>query len=786
MIAVLLAWVALGDLALLGLAAAFPRHVFVVGPESAWPALACLAGVWVFSGRESFAKRRDELATLGRTKPWSGVAFGASAAIVAMNAAAVGWYPAGVDAEYVYPDGTRTQISRTADFDLDRSRFLDLLSHPGAAVHMKGCLVPEWNVPWAGDDAPNAVTRWLVTARGAFTLWLNPSNSIVFDNRALVESGALRIANLGPRGEMLDLRFEPAGNGGDGRLTVELERASLRWHLFANRISLAAFWFVSMARVLLAALIVLGLPPALSLGVSALRARVTRWPSILAGVPLREVLAVCVAAFVYVQILSPRITPSASGDQAAFLNWVQYWRHGQLAQSPPDWARWNGNEVGGYASLASHFRLPPPLGNDPDSARGDLLVDDKPFGLPLLLLIAQAIGGEEASYFVPAWMAALAVAALYGAARVSGLGVLTAVAGAALLAVGREFVHGATVLDPDTPATACLAVFFFALLLLRRGPSWAVLAGASIGMGCLTRYNLGLAFILAVPFLWPQRRRIAPFIAGGVPFLVIMLVLNRLAYGGIFVFPYRFYVGHLAFELPYWSSLRNYVSIFAADAPPVFWLGFLAFPFLERRPLLQRASVFLLVVVWFAFFGAFGGWDAHRLRYLLPMYPLIIWGGLHAWSHWAGTQRARRLVVLSVMAAGAALWIASHGIDDDPETGDTSRVAAIWVDRIVPPGALLATDGLFNNAIYYYSGLRRFPATLDVERPDYADLEALQHAAHETGHPGDWFFLVHDFWVGRYRSAYPEMRLEEAASGPEWTLFRVSAILPRDPPPAMP
>src|SRR5205823_4002846 len=193
-------------------------------------------------------------------------------------------------------------------------------------------------------------------------------------------------------------------------------------------------------------------------------------------------------------------------------------------------------------------------------------------------------------------MATLAVLALYAAARATGVGVVLAWIGTVSFALDGALKHSARILDPDAATTGWISLLLLALLLLHRWTGWSVVAGVSLGMACLTRYNAALALILVAPFLLERPRRIVPFVAGGMPFVAVLLAVNSRSYGHPFWFPYLKYAAvQIAGAQPYSTELGAYLRAFVADHSPVLWLPFLAFPFLPALPRWQRIGLSFFV-----------------------------------------------------------------------------------------------------------------------------------------------------------------------------------------------
>jgi hypothetical protein len=154
----------------------------------------------------------------------------------------------------------------------------------------------------------------------------------------------------------------------------------------------------------------------------------------------------------------------------------------------------------------------------------------------------------------------------------------------------------------------------------------------------------------------------------------------------------------------------------------------------------------------------------------------MILGSMLVWQGLATAAGIRATAMSAGVPAATLAWIVPHGLAEDPNPGDTSRVAAAWVDYRVPPDALVLSDQVLNNAVYYYSGHRRFPATFYVPRVRGADYVALKQGAYAAGNWEDWFVVLHRYEVDGFRSAYPELSLEEVHTGPEWVLYRVTDV----------
>jgi hypothetical protein len=771
--ALLLAWASLGHLALLAVSALFPRYVFFILSDSPFYGVLGLsiAGFAMRDGDVAEARARifAAMSRVSRRRHLAGLAAGL---VLLASAAVSAIWPAGVHAAIVHSDGTREEIGRRADFDLCQAELLALATHVGASVQMHGYFLPGWAVPWS-REVPSEVTRWEVTGKGSVRLELNPYNLIAFDNGDATHDGVVKLADLSAHGGPIGLLFEPRGTWGNGLLEVALGDQSLGWRLFARPTSLGQFWLISVQRLLLAVLLVLAVPLLLALVWGAFERGALRLERVAGRLPLgREAALVGIGAAVFIATVAPRVQPSAIGDQAAFLNWADYLERGPLVQPPARWvSRWRAANPQIHHALAMHV----PLATDLADPAGPRLVNGKPIGLSLLIRLAQGLGGEVSGYYVSLLMSTATAVAAYTAARVSGLGVILALAGSASLVHSVQFLHNAIVLDPDAAAAGWIAVTFVGSLLSHRSGAWSAVAGASLGMACLTRHNAAIGIVLVVPFLLIAPRRIVPFALGAAPFAGFLLLLHWKVYGHPLQFPYSDWATQtMAWSGPFLVELLQFLRAFVDDLSPVVWVPFVAYPFLGSRPRAERLAVVGFVVAWVGLLALFPKIDPWFLRYLLPIYPMIVFGALHSWNYIANLKPR---ITLGLVTVCTGLWIGTRSEQGKgPPPPDSIRVAAAWVDYYVPPDGALLTNYIFNNAIYYYTGRRQFPLTFALPRPPGVDLLSLRSAAMAASDTGEWCVLLATDEIEAFSRSYPELELEELRRASDWRLFRVGAM----------
>ncbi|MEO8273335.1 MAG: hypothetical protein ABI620_04650 [Chloroflexota bacterium] len=251
----------------------------------------------------------------------------------------------------------------------------------------------------------------------------------------------------------------------------------------------------------------------------------------------------------------------------------------------------------------------------------------------------------------------------------------------------------ATMFFGHAASTAALFGSFYLLHRLKREPGrWtAVAAGGLAGLAVLIEIPvvLGVAALL-VYALSLGRGVAARFVAGGLPFAVILLAYNWLTFGSPFAIGYQYAP---AFEAQnqqglvsiVWPDLDTTLELLFSPRglirlAPWFALAPVGLIALRRREL--RFELLLAVTICAAFLtynsGAlnpFGGWTPGP-RYLLPALPfaaLLV----------AFIPRSLRAiaVILMLVAAGASL-VATATMPNAPEAFDDPLVQ-LWLPRFI-------------------------------------------------------------------------------------------------------
>lgn len=298
-----------------------------------------------------------------------------------------------------------------------------------------------------------------------------------------------------------------------------------------------------------------------------------------------------------------------------------------------------------------------PLGFRP--MPGQHMAPTYPIGLPLLLALGQLITGPATGPHLVMWLHALAGLALtFAIGRKLGLDRGLAAMGLLVLATSQQYLFSSLHCMSDLPAMVWgSGAVWLAWLARSQDRRWAWLAlaaGAAFGMGVLIRpANLMLVWpILFCLASSPWRfRALLCFGLGGLPLAVVLLATNQAAYGQALTSGY----GDLSslFRLKYVPlALLHYARWLPVVLSPLVLLG-LGWPVLLNRARFEAWLLMLWVLPSLAFYSVFK--HTHDtwwyLRFLLPVFPPLLMGGLRIGS---GLLRSRR--IRAAVAAAVVLW----------------------------------------------------------------------------------------------------------------------------------
>lgn len=328
------------------------------------------------------------------------------------------------------------------------------------------------------------------------------------------------------------------------------------------------------------------------------------------------------------------------------------------------------------------------------STQAGAIVPTYPPAYPLLLAVAGKVGGwDRAPFYVAPMLAVLALWAMYGVALELGLPPRWSVAAAALLAVFPTYVFQALQPATDVPATLAALVAIYAALRARRQPAFAYLAGFAFAAGVAIRPTNVLVALPLLVLLHRQWRAIV----GALPAAVVLMIFTRVTYGSFFTTGYGSLCGmfswrHLPTHVPYYGK---WLALFAT--PLVFPLGLLV-AFDRRVPRATRALLLVWFAAFFLFFCSFepiADWSL--TRYLLPAIPAAIIGALlllrdaPRWS----------IVLVAVVVLTGAFHIRKLGLLDFNDLEQAYPRGVRWVERQLPPDAVLVSMQMSGAFLYY-------------------------------------------------------------------------------------
>jgi len=410
------------------------------------------------------------------------------------------------------------------------------------------------------------------------------------------------------------------------------------------------------------------------------------------------------ALAVYGVFLGSTMSVAAGGsDSSGYLNSARLLAEGRLQTDlrvPPEFGR--PTDVNrfhfspqGFGQFAVNPRLPPSY----------------PTGLPLHFALAGKLFGWEVGPRLVQLLAALgAVALSYATARDLGVSWMLAGAGAVMLASFPVFIFTSIQTLSDTLATTWALAAVGCGWRGRRSLGWAAAGGAALAMAVLVRpTNLLLAPGLGL-LLGLDARRLAAFLAGGVPGAAWFMFYNHTLYGG----PFQSGYGTIgaAFALHYgWPTVVHFAKWLALFLPTVV-LGLPVLALVGRDG--PRREIAALGLMGVGIAGVYLFYDVSHdvwwcLRFILPAVAVLILGALLG----AETLVRRRAqwvrVAFAAGLAGWALaaswhWTRSLHILLVPGYERIYAEAAKVVREQFPANALVVCSA-FSGTVYYYTSL---------------------------------------------------------------------------------
>lgn len=353
------------------------------------------------------------------------------------------------------------------------------------------------------------------------------------------------------------------------------------------------------------------------------------------------------------------------------------------------------------------------------TAEGELMSRYPP-GLALVIAGWVYLAGPESAVAVNAALAVLTLIGFYLLAR----GVVSsgwALAGVAALALTPTFVRHALSGDAHVAVTCALAWgVFFLWLWSEQVKAWQAFAAGLI-LGCIPaiRYpdavvgiGVGLFFLLNCR-RWPRIgwHYLAALLGAGIP-IGLLLFRNHLVLGAFWRTGYSLTHEQTGFGWSYFMDHSvDYLKSLGSSGVGLYLglglAGILALCFTPPRRsfgLLLLWGVVSLLLLYMAYYWAPQGMAGATLRFILPLFPLLILGGLWTLSKLPPTTSSPRLVAVALGLALVGVQLAWNGTDIWNQTRQSqhqkevlAQVSAALAEVAQPGDVILAGPGLLQH-----------------------------------------------------------------------------------------
>lgn len=332
-----------------------------------------------------------------------------------------------------------------------------------------------------------------------------------------------------------------------------------------------------------------------------------------------------------------------------------------------------------------------------------------PPGMSMHMALAGAVFGfKHAPFYVSALAAVIGVILMALLAHYLFDSWWIAAGAAFAMGLASPYIFIAIQTMSDVLTTTWTIAAMFAAWKSRDDARWAAVAGAALGVSVWIRPSnllVGLAIIYAMPW---TKKAFAWCAAGGALLAIPFFVWNARHYGsalttGYGEASYLFGVDYIPSHA--WHYLRWTAQFFT----PLVFIGAIYSLVRARHERIHHALAlwFWSLFVFYCFYGPYEAW--WYTRFLLPAYPAIILSTIYA----ARAIGIRAVAIALVLIPIPSLYFTAHydvlhNISiDQPIYPLTIR----WIDRELPPDALLVTVG-FSGARKYYDD--RFSVRYDL------------------------------------------------------------------------
>lgn len=390
-----------------------------------------------------------------------------------------------------------------------------------------------------------------------------------------------------------------------------------------------------------------------------------------------------------------------------------------------------------WLSAANRLAIGSPLGWAP-APDGSGIVPTYPLGLPLLMAMFSAAGGEHAVFFVAPVVAAITLALVYRLAR-DWYGAETALFAAAIVAWNPVFVAYAK--QPMSDMAATMWVVLALVLAQRTSTLSGLLAGVAAAMAVITRPVL-LVAAAVIPFAAHRsdagwKRFIAAESGLAVGVLAQMGIQNAL-FGSPFSTGYGAASGLFSMSF-IGTNLRLYLGHGWEVVGPL-WIPGLILGLLAARPepRWKPVAVFGAVALPYLVYLPFDHWET--LRFLLPgLVPLtvVVADGL---GHIARLQKQSAITaILTVSFLAIVVWrsetLLRHSSAWEISTLEARYpLAGDWVNVNTPPTSVILAN--------QHSGSLRYYGKRQTLRWDFIDPQQLATTVRELQSHGATVYVA--------------------------------------------
>lgn len=448
---------------------------------------------------------------------------------------------------------------------------------------------------------------------------------------------------------------------------------------------------------------------------------------------------------------------TASGpDPFAYVSQAALWRHGQLDLPAP---------LAIDAPWPAAITTLMPFGYREAPGGAPALVPMTAPGVPMVMALLQRVAGHGAAFVVTPAAGALLVLLTFGIGR-RVRSPATGLIAAWLVATSPTVLYMLMWPMSDIPAAAVTALLLWCLL--RPTAPWGLAAGLAASAGVLTRPNF--VVIAAAAGLWllleawwwrpgaaaeERARRVVAFVAGVLPGMIVLTLLNARWFGSPFASGYAtgdlFAAGHLS------TNLRQFAT-WLLETSPIAWVGLVALV-LPASSIWPRAAggariawllrfVVAASVSVYLFFFPYAEW--WFLRFLLPAWPAIFiaTAGVIDTVRVRGRAWAVAAVSLTIVAGMSGVAIARSRAAFDVGRGER-RYATIarLVDASTESSAVILTWN-HSGTVRYYAG--RETLRFDVLDPAWLD-RTIAWLAARGRHP---YILIEDWELPGFEARF--------------------------------